>query len=346
MSDMLIFTPANFPLHLPLALPCNRFIFSNESAHNDLSINNVVNVVQTNIMPASGIEAFKKTKAKLKKISADHCLKKVTLTKTENESNTNYARRIKAEHPSLTTRQCAKFVGVSTSTLRNIPQFMVMSAEAKKVALAMPRNLHENPIDYVKRVHKENPSLNYKELSCISLIDRPVLMRMKILKTLMPASIKAQEETPRIQGENNLNYAKRLRVEQPHLAVDDYCAISGADKYYLMKIMMFKTISPNAIKIGQKIKRLCDETNSQYARRLTINHPEISALDCWALSGSYNNKWGDFITIFNTHLLRQREKINEARPTSPTFDQQLSDAMIREIYRDDWSIDDLFSTGK
>lgn len=340
MSDMLILQPAAASLLPAYYKEC---IFSNESAQTDLSIANIADVAQSTVMPKSGSTTPEKMRVRLRKILSESRLTKTTLIKTERESRSSFARRVKVNQPELTIQQCAKLAGVSVSTLRNIPQFMVLSAEAKEAISAMPRIIHENPIDYAKRVHKENPFLTYTDLSCISSVDRPILMRMKILKKITSKAFRAQQTTPRETGESNLSYAKRLRVQQPQLNIDEYCSLSGADKYYLRKIAMFTNISSNAIRIGQQIKRLSEETNSKYARRLMKNHPKLSALDCWTLSGAYKSSWRSFMSIFYNYPPERTDNVVEPRPSSPTFEQQLNLALVREIYRDDWSIDDLLS---
>ncbi|WP_369789919.1 hypothetical protein [Rouxiella sp. WC2420] len=170
------------------------------------------------------------------------------------------------------------------------------------------------------------------------------LRSMPGFKKFSPFSERIKLLTPINPGENNLQYALRLKIIYPTLGSYTIAAISGLNDYALRVRREFIGLSENGRLAGLATPREPEEKNIPYAIRLLKMHPQLSIKDNAALSGVCITNLRK--AIKNNNLVSQPPKegtelIQRSRPTSPSFSEQFEQAMIREMYRDELSIEDI-----
>ncbi len=282
--------------------------------------------------------AFKKLTPYLKHVET-------TTPRMNSESRSSYARRLKLKYPELTVGECSVIVECNENTLRRLCEFKNITAYAKAVKIAAPQILNETNTEYARRLKLNYPKLSISDVTGLTGINECHIRHMPEFKILSKLGEMAKSSTPRRPGETDLCYAKRLKLHHPALGFNDFSALSGINERRLRHMPGFRLLSEQGALAREATPRIIRETNPLYAKRLMREHPQLSIKDSSIISDvseNYLRKTVKRMRLNNDKSPKAAAEIIEiSRPRSPPFIEQLNLAIMREMYRDELSIEEV-----
>jgi hypothetical protein len=206
-------------------------------------------------------------------LSAEQATLREAFPRLERESNLGYACRLREAMPGLTVRDISAVSGAMAGILRQHPPFLKMTAELAALRKQFPRLDGEGNLPYARRLHEALPELTKRDLSVITGAVVAHIRRDAAFQVLTPALAALRDRFPRLEGEENLPYACRLREALPLSSVADIALVAGVQKSDLRREL---SAQARAAAAGPTPLADADAANSQLAKFLLP--PELEAV--------------------------------------------------------------------
>lgn len=262
------------------------------------------------------------------------------------EKNTAYARRLKHQYPDLSLEECFKIVGGRHYNLQNMPEFKVLSVAGEVISQFTSKNNGETNLQFACRLKDTYPQLDIDDISKLANVSSSGLKHRARFKRLSPAAQAIISKSPKFPQEESIDYIRRLRVSYPNISVNDCSALSGIEEFVLRKLPEFTRLSSKAQVIKVTELKEDNESDSHYVSRIIKNHPDLMIKDYVGITGVDKKE----VRIINRKIRQMSRKSREyvkgkasMRAPSPSFEKQLEQAIQGEMYRNDWTIEDVFS---
>jgi hypothetical protein len=259
------------------------------------------------------------------------------------ESDHEYVSRLRSIFPApeLTVKDLCRLSGVQERRMRTMPEFLTLSSSAQAAIDAIKKSSDESSRDYAVRLTKNFSGLRKRDLSCISGLSLRELRNTPELRELSPTAQAARMACPKTDDENMSAYARRIKLAHPHLTILECSSLSGTDPYNLRRMKVFIGMSDNAVKAGMEVPRVPGECDAYFARRVKASHPKLTSSECAAIVGCSENTFSHYAE-FNI-MLEAALDVRQTAATNPSesFNSQLNQALLLEVYRDDCSVSDI-----
>ncbi|QRX82071.1 hypothetical protein [Glaciimonas sp. PAMC28666] len=230
-------------------------------------------------------EAFLRNRSEFQTLTAAANVAKINHPRKKGEQNVDYALRLKKAVPSLNVSDCSRLSGTNVSTLRARSAFKTWPQEAIEAGISHPRVPDESNETYALRLRREIPTLSAKSCGLLSGMLEMILRARPEFKTLSAAAEEVKANYPRHDGEKSMDYALRLKANDLHLSIADYCGITTVNESTLRNRPGFKTLSAAAVAAKNANPRMTDESSMAYAVRLKATVPTLTIRDYSGVSG-------------------------------------------------------------
>ncbi|WAT01310.1 hypothetical protein [Rouxiella chamberiensis] len=230
--------------------------------------------------------------------------------------------------------------------MQNMPEFKVLSVAGEVISQFTSKNNGETNHQFACRLKDTYPQLDIDDISKLANVSSSGLKHRARFKRLSPAAQAIISKSPKFPQEESIDYIRRLRVSYPNISVNDCSALSGIEEFVLRKLPEFTRLSSKAQVIKVTELKEDNESDSHYVSRIIKNHPDLMLKDYVGITGVDKKE----VRIINRKIRQMSRKSREyvkgkasMRAPSPSFEKQLEQAIQGEMYRNDWTIEDVFS---
>ena len=240
----------------------------------------------TQISQLSGVmESNLKREPVFQDLSADLAPIREQVPQLEGESNPAYARRLHVTRPQLTVQEICRLSGVPEGNLKLDPTFQELPADLAPIREQVPQLEGESNPAYARRLHVALPQLTLPQLSQLSGVVLTNLRRDPAFQGLPADLAPIREQVPRLEGESNPAYARRLHLARPQLTLSQLSQLSGVVEFQLKGDPTFQELPADLVPIRDQVPQLEGESNLAYARRLHLARPQLTLPQISLLSG-------------------------------------------------------------
>ena len=207
------------------------------------------------------------------------------LPRIEGETGAAYARRLLLHHPQLSIDELSRVSGVAKGALKQDPTLQPMPLHLRSVRAAYPKFDAEDRTTYARRLHEARPELALHDLALISGAREAQLKRDPTFKPVSSALAAIAEANARLNGENGIAYAERLKSMYPDLEMEDLSLLSGATLSNLSRNPAFGRLPSSLAEFSASIPREHGEKALAYAQRVKKRYPDIPLADLAMVAG-------------------------------------------------------------
>jgi len=207
------------------------------------------------ISQLSGVrESDLKRDPAFRKLSADLAHIREQVSQLESEKNQAYARRLHLALPQLTLPQISQLSGVTVNHLKEDPAFREMPAELAPIREQFPQFEGEKNQAYARRLHLAVQQLTLSQISQLSCVTESQLKQDPAFRE-MPADLALMlQQIPKLEGETNSAYARRLCLARPQLTLAQISLLSGVKESNLKRALALVHRQPLSTSVEPSVR--------------------------------------------------------------------------------------------